>query len=203
MRCPRRLFLLGLLFWISVTASDFIDSAWGYLTDLAGFCSGLFLLVALPITAIAGISKYGFFSKQWLLQPTICSIFIFGFFLLSPIQAYLTDLRFQWQLPEYAYVVDGIKTGRIQGGNPNAITDFGALGHLPGRARAVWFDNCGVNNIAVTFMIATRGGAVGPHWGYIYDDCPGPAADSSPPGVSLPYKYYRHIRGAWYQFYQP
>jgi hypothetical protein len=203
MKFPRKLALLGCIFWASIIASYFITSDWGYVADLAEFFSGAFLFVAVPITALAGISKQGIFSTHWLPRPIVCAFFIFGFAFWHSIIPELDSQRFQQQLPDYAGVVERVRINAAQNEQSGRVTDFGVLGHPPGRAGAVWFDRCGPDNVIVTFMVHSRDGALGPHWGYIYNDCPDRAADASPSGANDPDAHYRHIQGPWYAFYRP
>jgi hypothetical protein len=200
----KRVFQLGALLWISIVTSSLIDGELGYLSDLAILLLAALLFNVILITTLAGIRKYGFVSRSWPLSPVLCVLFLFS---IHRVGVYVTEWRFQWQLPEYTAAVDGLKTGDIEIERDNQRIDIRRFGHPPGRAKGVDVTRCGQQNLIVRFMIPTRGGAVGPHWGYIYDDCSDTSdtvsETTAPAGVYMQHESYYHIQGPWYEFYRP
>jgi hypothetical protein len=193
-RAGKTVLVLGSIFWVSIIFSYLIDGALGYISDLTGFLSAISLVVAIVVTIPAGISRYGFLSRFWLQPPVLCIIFLLGIVIWRPIKLYLDDWQFQLQLPEYTAVVDGVKAGTMKIPEPYATIGVDPMWRYPGRARAVFVTHCGEERVIVRFPILGRGGALGPHWGYLYDDCDDPLTSKSPVSARERSETYYHSR---------
>jgi len=194
---------LGLIYWLSIIASSLVDSDIGYVFDLTLLLSGVTLVIAVAVTAIGGIGKYGLWPGLWLAHPALCIFFLLGVVMWGSVRPSLDDWRFERQLGEYASVIDDLKTGRIGTGKKDEMIELDRIGRVAGRAERVFVSRCGQKQLVASFLVQGRGGALGPHWGYIYDDCGEASADGTPANVKLGGTHYRHIQGLWYRFYTP
>ena len=118
------------------------------------------------------------------------------------IHGYFNDWQFQRQLPEYSAVVGIIKAGPVGDSGDHREVDLSQMRPMPGRAVAVWATYCDDKNVIVRFLLPS-GGAVAPHWGYIYDDCDDVLENQGPASVRRPRESHYHIQGPWYEFYRP
>ena len=212
----RLILWVGCLFWALLIVSYVLEGLLGLVDDnlliivsilgaLAGIAwvaAGLFLLLAVPATAWRGIAQHGLFSRRWLAKPMLCLVFVAGFWAWRDIRSSLDDWRFQWELPDYLHVVEQVKAAPA--GTPDGYVHYiGPASGLPGGAGGFGVERCGQGQVIVRFMIPALGGALGPHWGYLYDECSEAAPGAEPAGYAQPHESYRHIQGPWYRFFRP
>jgi hypothetical protein len=192
----------GIIALLSIGATLFCLEVYAYVwPSLFGIplllLAYLVMFAGLFVSLMFGFRRWRKLSPFWILPSILCAgILLATWFLAPPLGRRIADSRFKKNAKAYTSVVEGLQSGAIPCGSPDATDCTVPSRFAPSEVRKVLVSRCPGGIAHVEFLLDTRALLV--HDGYLFkgsdDSC---IAERMKPERRF---YLRNVTGNWYHF---